>query len=103
MDSHKNVHDFLLKKNTTSNKMSVNIFISRIEEFKNEIERYRDNLTDEKQEQINYCNSLLLSNDALIVKVKDEQEFFDEEAYNQVYVKQVNQLANVMLMNLTNK
>lgn len=103
MESYKPTHDFLLKKNTTSNKMSVDIFISRIEDFKNEIERYRDNLTDEHQEQINYCNSLLLSNDALIVKVKDEQEFFDEEAYNQVYVKQVNQLANVILMNLTNK
>lgn len=103
MDSYKNACDFLLKKNTTSNKMSVDIFISRIEDFKNEIERCRDNLTDEHQEQINYCNSLLLSNDALIVKVKDEQEIFDEEAYNQVYVKQVNQLANVILMNLTNK
>ena len=103
MESYKPTHDFLLKKNTTSNKMSVDIFISRIEDFKNEIERYRDGLSDEHQEQINYCNSLLLSNDALIVKVKDEQEFFDEEAYNQVYVKQVNQLANVILMNLTNK
>ena len=103
MDSYKNAHDFLLKENTTTNKMSVDIFISRIENFKHEIERYRDGLSDEHQEQINYCNSLLLSNDALIVKVKDEQEFFDEEAYNQVYVKQVNQLANVILMNLTNK
>lgn len=103
MESYKPTHDFLLKKNTTSNKMSVDIFISRIEDFKHEIESYRDKLTDEYQEQINYCNSLLLSNDALIVKVKDEQEFFDEEAYNQVYVKQVNQLANVILMSRTNK
>ena len=103
MDSYKTTHDFLLQEGTTSNKSSVDIFISRIEDFKNEIERYRDNLVDEYQEQINYCNSLLLSNDALIVKVKDEQEFFDEEAYNQVYVKQVNQLANVILMNRTNK
>lgn len=95
MDSYKTAHDFLLKKNTTSNKMSVDIFISRIEDFKNEIERYRNNLTDEHQEQINYCNSLLLSSDALIVKVEDEKEIFDEEAYNQVYVKHVNQLANV--------
>lgn len=103
MESYKPTHDFLLKKNTTSNKMSVDIFISRIEDFKNEIERYRDGLSDEHQEQINYCNSLLLSSDALIVKVEDEKEIFDEEAYNQVYVKQVNQLANVILMNLTNK
>lgn len=103
MESYKPTHDFLLQEGTTSNKSSVDIFISRIEDFKNEIERYRDNLADEYQEQINYCNSLLLSNDALIVKVKDEQEFFDEEAYNQVYVKQVNQLANVILMNRTNK
>ena len=95
MDSYKTAHDFLLKKNTTSNKMSVDIFISRIEDFKNEIESYRDKLTDEYQEQINYCNSLLLSSDALIVKVEDEKEIFDEEAYNQVYVKHVNQLANV--------
>lgn len=103
MESYKPTHDFLLKKNTTSNKMSVDIFISRIEDFKNEIERYRDGLSDEHQEQINYCNSLLLSSDALIVKVEDEKEIFDEEVYNQVYVKQVNQLANVILMNLTNK
>lgn len=103
MESYKPTHDFLLKKNTTSNKMSVDIFISRIEDFKNEIERYRDGLSDEHQEQINYCNSLLLSSDALIVKVEDEKEIFYEEAYNQVYVKQVNQLANVILMNLTNK
>lgn len=103
MDSYKTAHDFILKENTIPNKMSVDIFISRIEELKNEIEGYRNKLTDEQQEQINYCNSLLLSNDALIVKVKDEQELFDEEAYNQVYVKQVNQLANVILMNLTNK
>lgn len=103
MESYKPTHDFLLKKNTTSNKMSVDIFISRIEDFKHEIESYRDKLTDEYQEQINYCNSLLLSSDALIVKVEDEKEIFDEEAYNQVYVKQVNQLANVILMNLTNK
>lgn len=95
MESYKPIHDFLLKKNTTSNKMSVDIFISRIEDFKNEIERYRDGLSDEHQEQINYCNSLLLSSDALIVKVEDEKEIFDEEAYNQVYVKHVNQLANV--------
>ena len=95
MDSYKNACDFLLKKNTTSNKMSVDIFISRIEDFKNEIERYRDGLSDEHQEQINYYNSLLLSSDALIVKVEDEKEIFDEEAYNQVYVKHVNQLANV--------
>ena len=95
MESYKPTHDFLLKKNTTSNKMSVDIFISRIEDFKHEIESYRDKLTDEYQEQINYCNSLLLSSDALIVKVEDEKEIFDEEAYNQVYVKHVNQLANV--------
>lgn len=103
MESYKPTHDFLLKENTIPNKMSVDIFISRIEDFKNEIERYRDGLSDEHQEQINYCNSLLLSSDALIVKVEDEKEIFDEEAYNQVYVKQVNQLANVILMNLTNK
>lgn len=103
MESYKTAHDFLLKKNTIPNKMSVDIFISRIEDFKHEIESYRDKLTDEYQEQINYCNSLLLSSDALIVKVEDEKEIFDEEAYNQVYVKQVNQLANVILMNLTNK
>ncbi len=103
MVSDKNMHDFLLQEGTTSNKSSVDIFISRIEDFKHEIESYRDKLTDEYQEQINYCNSLLLSSDALIVKVEDEKEIFDEEAYNQVYVKQVNQLANVILMNLTNK
>lgn len=96
MDSYKNAHDFLLKENTTTNKMSVDIFISRIEDFKHEIESYRDKLTDGHQEQINYCNSLLLSSDALIVKVEDEQEIFDEEAYNQVYVKHVSQLANVL-------
>lgn len=103
MDSYKTAHDFLLKENTIPNRKSVDIFISRIEDFKHEIESYRDKLTDEYQEQINYCNSLLLSSDALIVKVEDEKEIFDEEAYNQVYVKQVNQLANVILMNLTNK
>lgn len=103
MESYKTTHDFLLKENTIPNKMSVDIFISRIEDFKHEIESYRDKLTDEYQEQINYCNSLLLSSDALIVKVEDEKEIFDEEAYNQVYVKHVNQLANVILMNLTNK
>jgi hypothetical protein len=95
MDSYKTAHDFLLKENTIPNRKSVDIFISRIEDFKHEIESYRDKLTDEYQEQINYCNSLLLSSDALIVKVEDEKEIFDEEAYNQVYVKHVNQLANV--------
>ncbi len=95
METYKPIHDFILKKNTIPNKMSVDIFISRIEDFKHEIESYRDKLTDEYQEQINYCNSLLLSSDALIVKVEDEKEIFDEEAYNQVYVKHVNQLANV--------
>lgn len=103
MSSNKNQHNITLQENTTNHMSSVDIFISRIEELKNEIEGYRNKLTDEHQDQINYCNSLLLSSDALIVKVKDEQEFFDEEAYNQVYVKQVNQLANVILMNLTNK
>lgn len=104
MESYKPTHNFLLKENNTTtntnNKSSVDIFINRIEDFKNEIETYRNNLTDEQQEQINYCNSLLLSNDALIVKVKDEEEIFDEDVYNQVYTKQVNQLANVILMEL---
>lgn len=95
MDSYKTAHDFLLKENTIPNRKSVDIFISRIEDFKHEIESYRDKLTDKYQEQINYCNSLLLSSDALILKVEDEKEIFDEEAYNQVYVKHVNQLANV--------
>lgn len=95
MESYKPTHDFILKGNTIPNKMSVDIFISRIEDFKHEIESYRDKLTDEYQEQINYCNSLLLSSDALIVKVEDEKEIFDEEAYSQVYVKHLSQLAKV--------
>lgn len=101
MDSYKTIHDFLLQEGTTSNKSSVDIFISRIEELKNEIEGYRNKLTDEQQEQINYCNSLLLSSEALIVKVTDEQEIFDQEAYGKVYAKHMNQFANMVLRNLT--
>ena len=101
MESYKPTHDFILKENTIPNKMSVDIFISRIEELKNEIEGYRNKLTDEQQEQINYCNSLLLSSDALIVKVTDEQEIFDQEAYGKVYAKHMNQFANMVLRNLT--
>ena len=101
MDSYKTTHDFILKEGTTSNKSSVDIFISRIEELKNEIEGYRNKLTDEQQDQINYCNSLLISSDALIIKVTDEQEIFDQEAYGKVYAKHMNQFANMVLRNLT--
>lgn len=101
MSSNKNQHNITLQENITNHMSSVDIFISRIEELKNEIEGYRNKLTDEQQEQINYCNSLLISSDALIIKVTDEQEIFDQEAYGKVYAKHMNQFANMVLRNLT--
>ena len=44
MSSNKNQHNITLQENTTNHMSSVDIFISRIEELKNEIEGYRNKI-----------------------------------------------------------